>query len=67
MKALRPDNGETVKLDGALDLNAKAEYLFSPSFSFFVEFNNIASTKYPVYLYYPVRGLQVMAGVTWSF
>lgn len=67
MKALRPDDGETVKLDGALDLNAKAEYLFSPSFSFFVQFNNIASTKYPVYLYYPVRGLQVMAGVTWSF
>jgi hypothetical protein len=66
-KALNPEDGKTVELDGALDLNAKAEYLFSPSFSFFVQFNNITSSDYPVYLYYPVRGFQALGGVTWSF
>jgi hypothetical protein len=66
-KARDPEDGKTIKLDGALDLNVKAEYLFSPSFSFFVQLNNITSTNYPVYLYYPVRGFQVLGGVTWSF
>jgi hypothetical protein len=67
MKALDPVTDETVKLDGAFDLNAKAEYLFSETFSFFLQFNNITGNKYPTYLYYPVRGFQFMAGVTWSF
>lgn len=67
MKALDPVTLETVKLDGAFDLNAKAEYLFSDSFSFFVQFNNITSNKYPLFLNYPVRGLQVLGGITWSF
>lgn len=66
-KARDPEDGKTVKLDGALDLNAKVEYLFSPSFSFFVQFNNITSTNYPVFLNYPVRGFQVLGGITWSF
>jgi hypothetical protein len=66
-KALDPVTEKTVKLDGAFDLNAKAEYLFSPSFSFFLQFNNITSTNYPIYLYYPVRGFQVLGGITWSF
>ncbi len=67
MKALEPETGNVIKLDGALDLNAKAEYLFSPSFSLFVQFNNILDSNYPLYLYYPARGLQFMGGITWSF
>jgi len=67
MKALDPETGATVKLDGAFDLNFKAEYLFSPSFSAFVQLNNITSNKYPVFLNYPVRGFQALAGITWSF
>jgi hypothetical protein len=58
---------ETVKLDPAFDLNVRTEYLFSDSFSFFVQLNNITSNKYPVFLNYPVRGFQVLGGVTWSF
>jgi hypothetical protein len=67
MKALAPDQQTVVKLDPAFDLNFKGEYLFSDSFSFFAQFNNITSSKYPVFQYYPVRGLQVTAGITWSF
>ncbi|MEJ7645834.1 MAG: hypothetical protein WKF87_14665 [Chryseolinea sp.] len=67
MKALDPVSDKTIKLDAAFDLNFKAEYLFSQSFSAFVQLNNIASSNYPIFLYYPARGLQVMGGITWSF
>ncbi|HTF22141.1 MAG TPA: hypothetical protein VK658_28870 [Chryseolinea sp.] len=67
MKAWDPATDKTVKLDAAFDLNFKAEYLFSQSFSLFVQLNNITSTKYPLFLNYPARGFQAMAGITWSF
>ena len=67
MKAQEPVTNASVKLDAAFDLNFKTEYLFSKSFSAFVQLNNIASSKYPVFLYYPVRGFQIMGGITWSF
>ncbi|HZI26059.1 MAG TPA: hypothetical protein VFD46_13330 [Chryseolinea sp.] len=67
MKAFEPVTDTTVKLDAAFDLNFKTEYLFSQSFSAFIQLNNIASSKYPVFLNYPVRGFQLLGGVTWSF
>jgi hypothetical protein len=67
MRALDPVTDNTVKLDAAFDLNFKAEYLFSKSFSAFLQFNNITSTKYPIFLHDPVRGFQIMGGITWSF
>lgn len=67
MKAYDPALARTVKLDAAFDLNFKTEYLFSETFSAFVQLNNLTSSKYPVYLHYPVRGFQLMAGITWSF
>ncbi|MDH4091316.1 MAG: hypothetical protein OEV24_12650 [Cyclobacteriaceae bacterium] len=67
MRALNPVTDNTVKLKAAFDLNFKAEYLFSESFSVFLQFNNITSNKYPVFLHYPVRGFQLMGGITWSF
>ncbi len=67
MKGREPETGKVIKLDGALDLSAKAEYLFSRSFSLFGQFNNIVGNNYPVFLYYPVRGFQFTAGITWSF
>jgi hypothetical protein len=67
MKALDPVTDKTVTLKGALDLNFKTEYLFSESFSAFVQLNNITSNKYPLFLNYPVRGFQALAGITWSF
>lgn len=67
MKAFDQQTLSTVKLKGAFDLNLRAEYLFSESFSFFLQFNNITSNKYPVFYNYPVRGFQVLGGITWSF
>lgn len=67
MKALEPATNDVVKLDGAMDVNAKLEYLFSDSFSLFVQFNNITGNDYPIYLYYPVRGFQFLGGFTWTF
>ncbi len=67
MKALNPITDKSVKLNGAFDLNFKTEYLFSESFSAFVQLNNITGNTYPVFLNYPVRGFQLMAGITWSF
>jgi hypothetical protein len=67
MKAWNHTEQRVVKLDGAFDLNFKAEYLFSESFSFFAQLNNITSSKYPVFQYYPVRGFQATGGITWSF
>jgi hypothetical protein len=67
MKALDPVTDEVVDLDPAFDLNARVEYLLSPKFSIFAQFNNITSNEYPVFLNYPVRGFQFLGGVTWSF
>jgi hypothetical protein len=67
MKAQEPITMNTIKLDAAFDLNFKTEYLFSESFSAFIQLNNIASSKYPLFLNYPVRGFQIMGGITWSF
>lgn len=70
MKALEflpSEEIKVVELDGAFDLNFKTEYLFSKSFSGFIQLNNILSNKYPIFYNYPVRGFQATAGITWSF
>jgi hypothetical protein len=67
MKAQEPITKKEIKLDAAFDLNFKTEYVFSQSFSAFIQLNNIASSKYPLFLNYPVRGFQVLGGITWSF
>lgn len=67
MQAYDWSTGETVKLNAAFDLSFKTEYLISDTFSAFINLNNIASNKYPVFYNYPVRGFQAMAGITWKF
>jgi hypothetical protein len=67
MRAFDPVTDRTIKLDPAFDLNARVEYLISDSFSVFAQFNNVTSNEYPVFLNYPVRGFQVLGGLTWSF
>jgi hypothetical protein len=67
MKGLDPTDGKTVKLDPALDISARVEYLLSDSFSVFAQLNNLTSTKYPLYFNYPARGFQAMGGLTWKF
>jgi hypothetical protein len=67
MKAFDPVADTQVELDPAFDLNVRAEYLFSDSFSIFGQFNNITSSQYPLFFNYPVRGFQALGGITWSF
>jgi hypothetical protein len=67
IKAFDAQAKKTVTLDPALDLNARVDYFVSKRISAFLKFNNMMSSNYQVYLYYPVRGFQVMGGVTWSF
>lgn len=66
-KALDVDNNTVLTLDPAVDLNVKASYFLSKKVSVFVKGNNLLSSDYQLYLNYPVRGLQVMGGVTWVF
>jgi len=66
-KALNVDNGTTVELDAAVDLNLKASYFLSKQFSLFLKGSNLLANEYQLYLNYPVRGLQVLGGVTWVF
>jgi len=61
------DTSVTTTLPAAFDLNAKLSYLFSKQVSVFVKGNNLLSNEYPIYLNYPVRGLNVMGGITWVF
>lgn len=58
---------EAVKLDALFDLNFKVDYLISDQVSVFLQFNNIFSKEYEVFYHYPSRGLQFMAGLTYSF
>jgi hypothetical protein len=67
IKARNFVSNKTIDLDPILDLNIKADYLFFDKFSAFLSFNNLLSSKYQRYLYYPSRGLNILAGLTYTF
>jgi len=60
-------SGNTFDLDDIVDLNFKVDYLFSDVFSAFISAKNILGREYERYYRYPVRGVGVMAGVTYAF
>lgn len=66
-KALDLEKKDLVLLTPAADLNIKARYFASKQFSVFLNFNNVLSSKYQIYMNYPVRGFQVLGGASWSF
>jgi len=66
-KAFNVDNDSVVTLDAAFDLNAKVNYFVSPQFSVFIQGSNLLANDYQLYLNYPVRGLQVLGGLTYMF
>ena len=67
LKALDLTDGEVAKLESIIDLNLGAEYLFNKKLSAFLELNNLLSREYQHYLYYPVRGFNMLLGATYSF
>ena len=69
MKALdfRTTPDKIITLPTATDLSASIEYNVNDKLGAFVRLNNLLNSKYSVYYNYPVRGFQVMAGITWKF
>lgn len=59
--------GQNFTLDPALDLNVKIDYLLSDRVSIFANFNNVFSQNYELLNRYPVRGFQVIGGLTYNF
>lgn len=55
------------KLDGAVDLNLKVDYILSERYSAFVSVNNLFNNNYQIYNRYPTRGLLAMVGLSISF
>jgi hypothetical protein len=60
-------NEYIVDLPAFLDFNLGFEYRYSKKISAFLNFNNIISKKYLMYNKYPVQGINIMGGVTFSF
>jgi hypothetical protein len=60
--------GTTVlrETDNVIDLNVKADYLFSPRFSAFLMGNNLLG-KYQRLVNYPSQGISLIGGVSYSF
>lgn len=66
-KAFNVDNNSVVTIASAVDIGARLNYLVSPRFSIFIKGSNLLANEYQVYLNYPVRGLQVLGGLTYVF
>jgi len=65
IKALNGLN--VITLEPIIDFNLKTEYLFSDRFSVFIDLKNILGQEYQLYNRYPVKGFQVLAGLSYSF
>jgi len=50
-----------------VDLSLRAEYRITPKFSIFALGNNLANRRYQRFLNYPVKGINVIGGVGYTF
>jgi len=55
------------KLDPFVDLNFGVDYRYSKNFSAFIQINNIANGRYQRFVNYPVYGINIMGGFTFTF
>ncbi|MBI9062513.1 MAG: TonB-dependent receptor [Marinilabiliaceae bacterium] len=60
-------DGQVKKLDGVVDLNLGGEFYFNKKWTFWANLNNIAASKYYKWNGYPMQGLNVRAGMIFSF
>lgn len=67
MRAYDVDDLRAVTLKTAVDLSLRADYFVSETFLVFLQGANLLSSDYNIYLNYPVRGIQVRAGISWAF
>lgn len=56
-----------VNIKGFVDLGIGADYKINQKFGVFAKANNLLSTNYSKYLYYRVNGINVFAGLSYSF
>jgi hypothetical protein len=56
-----------IKLNPFVDLNFGIDYRYSKNLSAFLNFNNIANNKYQKYFTYPVYGINILGGFTFTF
>ncbi len=65
--SLTPPTSHEISMDPIIDLNVGAEYQFSPKLNFFAKLNNFGFQKYEQWLGYTNKGLNWMAGISYSF
>ncbi|HEX8329360.1 MAG TPA: hypothetical protein VF629_17625 [Hymenobacter sp.] len=53
--------------DPIVDLNLRADYRITPKISIFAMGNNLVNRQYQRFYGYPVKGINVLAGATYSF
>ncbi|MBF9140305.1 TonB-dependent receptor [Hymenobacter properus] len=53
--------------DPIIDLNLRADYRITPKISIFVMGNNLANRQYQRFYGYPVKGINVIGGASYSF
>ncbi|UOG77149.1 hypothetical protein MTX78_11225 [Hymenobacter tibetensis] len=53
--------------DSVVDLNLRGDYRIKENLSIFAMGNNLLGRKYERFLNYPVKGINVLAGVTYDF
>ncbi|MGF1585850.1 MAG: hypothetical protein ACFCUM_11040 [Bacteroidales bacterium] len=63
---LADDQSEISELPGFADINIGLEYRYNRILSGFLRLNNISNSKYHKWNNYPVQGISVMAGFTYS-
>ncbi len=66
-KVFNVDSNTVLTLAPAFDLNLRLNYFVSSQFSVFLKGSNLLANEYQLYLNYPVRGLQVLGGLTYVF
>lgn len=62
-----PADMTNIDLDGYLDLNVNATYLFLERWAGFLEVNNILNNNYDRFLDYQVQGITFLGGVMYKF
>jgi hypothetical protein len=66
-EALVAGTGESVGLDGFLDVGLRGNYYFSRYFGAFVQFHNLTGNEYQYWNQYPVRGFQALGGLRFRY
>jgi outer membrane receptor protein involved in Fe transport len=54
-------------MDPFVDLNIGVDYRYSKNLSAFIQLNNLANNRYDRFVNYPVYGINILGGFTFTF